>query len=264
MSALDRCLSILDFMATTSEATVADISASLGISRSATYRLMERLRLRGYLEEGRITHTWALGPAAARLAMAAVHSTDVARAAPEYLRMLVQQTRETVSLGVPRGREMVFIYRERGPRSVGVSADVGVRRPMYCTSVGKAYLAALPADHRSSLLDRVVLHRYTEATVADRSALEADLARTAERGWAQDLGELDVSSACCGAVVRDNLGRPIAAISVAGPADRMVPELARVGPIVASTAEAISRRLGYDPEIEYAPSAPPDLDGRQS
>ena len=42
-------------------------------------------------------------------------------------------------------------------------------------------------------------------------------------------------------------GNPVAAISAAGPAARMERSLDRFAPIVTSTAETISRRLGYAP-----------------
>ncbi|MDT0196739.1 IclR family transcriptional regulator [Arthrobacter sp. AB6] len=250
-SALDRSLSILDFLATTRGATTGEIAAAVRVSRSTTYRLVERLRQRGYVDDIGHTGVWHLGPAAARLALAAVQSSDVAQVAPEYLRMLVQQTRESVNLGVPRGTEMVFIYRDKGPQTVAVHGDVGARRPMHCTSVGKAYLAALPQGERDQILSKMVYHAFTPKTITTRAALEEEIQRTIDRGWSEDHGEIDPSSTCCGAAIRDNMGRPVAAISVAGVTDRISPELSRIGAVVASTAEAISRRLGYDPAINY-------------
>lgn len=251
-SALDRSLSILDFLATTRGATTGEIAAAVRVSRSTTYRLVERLRQRGYVDDIGHTGVWHLGPAAARLALAAVQSSDVAQIAPEYLRMLVQQTRESVNLGVPRGTEMVFIYRDKGPQTVAVHGDVGARRPMHCTSVGKAYLAALPQEERDQILSKMVYHAFTPKTITSRRELEEEIQRTIDRGWSEDHGEIDPSSTCCGAAIRDNMGRPVAAISVAGVTDRISPELSRIGAVVASTAEAISRRLGYDPAINYA------------
>lgn len=251
-SALDRSLSILDLLATMrGGATVAEIAAAVRTSRSTTYRLMDRLRRRGYIDDNGDQGRWRLGPSAARLALAAVQSTDVAQIAPEYLKMLVQQTRESVNLGIPQGTDIVFIYRDRGPQRVVVQGEVGARRPMHCTSVGKAYLAALPEAEREPLLRKLIYHRYTERTITNRAQLERDLQRTTERGWAEDRGEIDANSTCCAAAIHDNLGRPVAAISVAGLTDRITQDLGRVGPIVASTAEAISRRLGYDPAIDY-------------
>lgn len=251
-SALDRSLSILDFLATTRGATTGEIAAAVRVSRSTTYRLVERLRQRGYVDDIGHTGVWHLGPAAARLALAAVQSSDVAQVAPEYLRMLVQQTRESVNLGVPRGTEMVFIYRDKGPQTVAVHGDVGARRPMHCTSVGKAYLAALPQEERDQILSKMIYHAFTPKTITSRKELEEEIQLTIERGWSEDHGEIDPSSTCCGAAIRDNMGRPVAAISVAGVTDRISPELSRIGAVVASTAEAISRRLGYDPAINYS------------
>lgn len=251
-TALDRSLSILDFLATTRGATVADIAAAIQISRSTTYRLLDRLRQRGYIDDIGHEGLWHLGPAAARLALAAVQSSDVAQIAPEYLRMLVQQTRESVNLGVARGTEMVFIYRDRGPQTVAVHGDIGARRPMHCTSVGKAYLAALPKDERDKILSKLVYHAFTSRTISSREELELEIQRTIDRGWSEDHGEIDPSSTCCGAAIRNHLGQPVAAISVAGVTDRITPELGRIGAVVASTADAISRRLGYDPAINYS------------
>lgn len=254
-SALDRSLSILDYLATIQGATTVEIAEAVQVSRSTTYRLVERLRQRGYLDDVGQAGVWRLGPAAARLALAAVQSSDVAQVAPEYLRMLVQQTRESVNLGVPRGTEMVFIYRDRGPQTVAVQGEVGARRPMHCTSVGKAYLAALPQSERDQLLSRMSFHSFTEKTISTQAQLEAEIQRTIKRGWSEDRGEIDPSSTCCGAAIRDSLGRPIAAISVSGVTERIGPELSRIGAVVASTADAISRRLGYDPAITYPSTA---------
>src|SRR5690625_5166307 len=112
--ALDRGLAILDYLATSREATVPGIAEATGLTRSTTYRLVDRLHRSGYLSSEEGNGVWRLGSSAARLAMAAVQSTDVIHAAPELVRLLVQQTRETVGLGVYSNGEMVFAYREKG------------------------------------------------------------------------------------------------------------------------------------------------------
>jgi DNA-binding IclR family transcriptional regulator len=251
-SALDRALSILDALATMpGGASATEISTQVGSTRSTTYRLLDRLRQRGYIDEATETGHWKLGPAAARLALAAVQSSDVAQVAPEYLKILVQQTREAVNMGVPRGTDIVFTYRDRGPQVVTVQGEIGARRPMHCTSVGKAYLAALPEADRRPILEKLVYHAFTRKTITSRAALEQEIEATIIRGWSEDRGEIDPASTCCGAAIRDNLGRPVAAISLSGLTSRVEPELHRLGPIVAGTAEAISRRLGWDPDINY-------------
>jgi DNA-binding IclR family transcriptional regulator len=243
--ALDRGLEILDYLATHHDRTVADVAADLSLSRSTAYRLLDRLQTREFIVQDAATGFWLPGPAAKRLAFAAVRSADVMQVAPELLRVLVQQTQETVGLAVPNGDEMVFIYRERGPHSVGVNIQPGARRPLHCTGVGKAYLGALPSAELATVLGRLPLERHTDATITDVRRLEADILATRDRGWSEDRAEFDLHSTCCGAAILDHTGRPVAAISASGLSERTAPQLARLGPVVASTAAAISRHLGY-------------------
>lgn len=250
--ALDRGLSILGHLADVREASTAELATAAGMSRSAAYRIVEKLSQYDFLNpttNGR----WRLGPAAARLAMAAVHSADVADVAPELLRVLVQQTRETVSLGVLSGDEMVFIYRERGPQSVSVNAELGARRPLHSTSVGKAYLLALNTRERYDLVQTLTLTPFTPQTLTTPEALEHDLTESRARGWTEERGEFDLASACCGAPIFDHTGHVVAAISVAGLKERVEPALSNLGPLVAATANAISRRLGHNPPTALPP-----------
>jgi DNA-binding IclR family transcriptional regulator len=54
-----------------------------------------------------------------------------------------------------------------------------------------------------------------------------------------------VGVACVGAAIRDYTGRPIAAISIAGPAERMPPKRATVVPLLLAAADDVSSRLGW-------------------
>lgn len=245
---LDRGLALLDYLATAREATVAELAEATGLTRSTTYRLVDRLRGAGYLDNVSGSGRWRLGPSTARLAMAAVQSTDVVHAAPELVRLLVQQTRETVGVSVYSNGEMIFVYRERGPQAVTISAEPGARRPMYCTSVGKAYLAGLPPEEARTLLRSLELRAYTFNTTTSLTALERQLDEIRRCGWAEDHQEFEPASICCGAAIFDHTERPVGAISIAGLAERVRSQVDRFGPIVAATAEIISRKLGYIPE----------------
>ncbi|MDP9936818.1 DNA-binding IclR family transcriptional regulator [Paenarthrobacter nicotinovorans] len=243
---LDRGLELFNYLAQSGEASTADLVQAMGMSRSAMYRLVERLQEDQYIVQNPAGQ-WRLGPSIARLAMAAVQSVEVMDVAPELLRALAQQTRESVSLGVLSGHEIVFVYRELGPQSVRVSAELGARRPLHATSIGKAYLAGLGERERSTILRQLDLHSYTPHTITSRARLEEDLSRSLERGWTEEHQEFDLSSTCCGAPIYDHTGQVVAAISVAGPAERMKLHTETIGPLASATAAAISRRLGFEP-----------------
>ena len=180
---LERGLSVLEFFAGAGEAAASDAVAALGISRSASYRILGTLQRRGYLEINPASEKLRLGVRTAELGMAAVS--------------------------------------------------------------GKAYLSALSAEARRVLVGELDFKRFTANTITESAALEGEVLATRERGYGIDRVEIEEGVACFGAPVCDHLGSPVAAISVAGPADRMLPREAEIGPLVVETALAISRRLGY-------------------
>jgi DNA-binding IclR family transcriptional regulator len=79
--------------------------------------------------------------------------------------------------------------------------------------------------------------------------LKDELRMIHSRGYSIDDEENDEGARCVGVAVRDQRGRPVAAISVSGPASRVtkskVPEIAKV---LMRSAEALSSELGYNSE----------------
>jgi IclR family acetate operon transcriptional repressor len=242
---LERGLRLLQFFAAAGEATPAEAAKATGLSRSATYRIADRLRGWGFLELNPATEALRLGSEAVRLGMAALADLEVTRVAPPHLRALADRTGETVNLAVVDGDAVVYIHKEEGTLAVTMSAQLGSRRPLHCTALGKAYLAALPPPELAGRLAALELDRFTAATFTDPAALAAELDRVRRRGWAVDAEEVEEGVYCVGAAIRDHQRRVVAAISVAGPADRVQARAGQLGPLVADTAAAISRRLGH-------------------
>jgi IclR family acetate operon transcriptional repressor len=247
---LERGLAVLQYFKRTQEASVVEIAESIDLSRSTTYRIAQRLRELGFLEVNAATARWRLGPEAAQLGVAALQSTDVMRIAPPILLGLLEGTREAVNLAVFDSDSMVLMYREQGPQSVTISSRLGSRRPMHASSLGKAYMAALKPTERRALIGRLELKRFTPETIVDKDALERVLAAVQKRGFADDRREFEQTLACCAAAVFDHRAVPVAAISVSGPAERILAKFDRIGEEVATAARAISARMGF---IEQAP-----------
>ena len=242
---LERGLAILQFFKQIPEASVAEVAAAIELSRSTTYRIAERLRELGFLEVSATTARWRLGRETVQLGVAALQSTDIMRVAPPILLGLLEGTREAVNLAVFDADSMVLIYREQGPQSVTISSRLGSRRPMHASGLGKAYLAALRASERHALIERLELKRFTPETIVDKAAFERSLIAIQRRGFADDRREFEQTLACCAAAVFDHRAVPVAAISVSGPAERILAKFDRIGAEVLMAARSISERLGY-------------------
>ncbi|OAH13949.1 IclR family transcriptional regulator [Streptomyces jeddahensis] len=252
---LDRALAVLRHMAGAHGATATEIAEVAGTSRSTAYRLAERLTAWGFLALADEPGRWEIGPEALRLGLSVLSRSQVAQAAPELVRHLMELTRETCGVAIPLRDTMVFVHRELGPMPSPATTQLGTTRPIHCTAVGKAWLSGLSEPQLADVLGRLWLRAHTPNTITTVSALERELDLTRRRGWAVDDGELSRSTGSCAAVVFGPDGQPAAAVSVWGPRARIVQRMGRIGPVVASTADALTVRLRRPAQPEHHPMA---------
>ena len=125
--------------------------------------------------------------------------------------------RETVHLAVPSAQGMVYIDKLESPQTVRMASRIGTRVTLYSSSVGKAYLAALPADVCDSLIEQIEFARFTPNTITSRAKLRKEIRATAERGYSLDDEENELQIFCCGAAILDADGAPVGCISISMP-----------------------------------------------
>jgi DNA-binding IclR family transcriptional regulator len=90
------------------------------------------------------------------------------------------------------------------------------------------------------------LRRFTERTVTDPAALQAELASVRATGIARAVEEYEVGLNAVAAPVRDRFGAVAAAVSVSGPSYRLAPaRMDEVVPALVAAVAEISRRLGF-------------------
>lgn len=225
---------------------LSEIARASRLNKTTAYRLLTALEAEGMVARSALSEAWRLGNEAIALGALALRSNDLLTAARPELESLSRETGETASLEVLVGDEVVILDGVEGPSLVGASSEVGTRWPAHATSTGKVLLAAglRPAGSRRPR----PLRKLTPRTITDPARLERELDRVRKRGWATAAEELEVGYVAVGAPILDHAGRPLAAISVGGPAGRLsgrrIPALARR---VVESARRISVRLGATP-----------------
>jgi DNA-binding IclR family transcriptional regulator len=250
----DRTLDIFELLAAEAQGlTVSEIADKLGLARSSAHGLVRTLHGRGYLNEdgGR---RFQLGPRLIQLGMNVADRLELRTAARGPLERLVAATHDTAELVVPEGGELLYVDKVVSDvRNVRADPRVASRRPLHCSSLGKALLAALDDEAALAIVEETGLEPATEHSVRDRGSLVADLARTRKRGYAVDRQEALLGVWCVGAPIRDHTGRSVAAISLSTIKEFFEPDSA--GPLVAAAAIEISRAMGWkgDAKTLYAP-----------
>jgi DNA-binding IclR family transcriptional regulator len=228
------------------ELGVTELSRRLGIGKSTTHRLLHTLASEKLLEQDPETGAYRLALVMHELGSSVQTSLDIHSASSPIVDQLRNITRETVQIAVLDGRQVVYVERREAPQTLRLFGQVGHRNDAHCTSTGKVLLAALDGAELDRTLAGWRLPKHTPYTITDQRALRAQLDKVRAQGWAENVNEFELGVGSLAAPIRTSLGETVAALSVAGPVQRLGEDSLRrfVRPVVEAAA-AISRRLGW-------------------
>ena len=130
-----------------------EIAARTGLARPTVSRLVYTLTHLGFLRHAHSPPKYALGSAAVSLGYSALTQIDIRRAARPLLHALSQQTNASVHLAINDGVHMQVV--DTYWHSSAFVIDIGSRVPVATTSLGRAYVCALPEDERKLMLARI-------------------------------------------------------------------------------------------------------------
>jgi DNA-binding IclR family transcriptional regulator len=196
--------------------SLAQIAQRVRLPRSTVQRIVAALSSEELLMPASSKGRVKLGPALTQLASSL--SVAVDKIARPHMQQLAHLTGETVDLSLLRGGAAVFLEQIPGTQRLIAVSAVGKEFPLHCTANGKALLSLVPAAERSKLLP-VRLPRYTEATIIDKSALEAELNIISRAGVAYDHEEHHSGISAVGAAFKDGRGHAYA-LSIPVPSAR--------------------------------------------
>lgn len=220
---------------------VTELSRELGLTKSNTFRLLQTLCALGYVKNNRdksysaTLKTWQIG-------RASVENLNLREVARPVMQHLAAETGEVIYLAVPEHLQIVYIDKIDSSDPIRSWNPIGGSAPIHCVGTGKSILAANYETLRDTVKHSLV--RYTDRTITDVEALDADVDRTRKRGYAFDTGEFRDRGLSFGAAITLPAGEAVAAIGISIPADKLQDGTEqRLGGLVADAAQSVSRRL---------------------
>ncbi len=246
---VSRVIQILEVLCTSAEpVSLAQLSRDLEAPKSSLAAL-----LRGLAEEGFVVSTesvYRLGPRAFGLGSALlearrrVQSSTLVR---DGMRRLADRSDETVLWAVrDEGADtLTYVDVIESRNAIRFTVPVGDRRPLYCTSGGRALLAAGPEAEAKAYLKRVKPQAMTGSTEMDKARLALEIGKARELGVAQTVDQAADGAAGTAAAILDAAGVVIGALVVAAPSSRIQKKRAELVRLVREEADAISASLGY-------------------
>lgn len=241
----ERVLRIFELLAQYRDGlTIKEISEILSFPQSSTSNLVHTLLGEGYLSQDS-QRQYKLGPKLIQIGTISMESLDVSSQGMPYLKKLMEGVQETVFMAVLFDDQLVYVAKIDSNRSIRTTAQPGKSKPLYCTGLGKAFLAFLPENERKNILDHTELLPITKNTITNRKKLEKELETFADMGYAIDNEESEEGLFCLAAPVFGPDKKIHAAISVAGPKERMINRKDFIVEKLLQTSKKISKSIGY-------------------
>lgn len=229
------------------ELGITVLARRLGVAKSTAHRLASTLVAEGFLEQNPVDGRYRLGLLLFSLGAQVRRRMDVSELAVPHLHALRDQSGETVHLAVLHDTEILYLRNLDSPHAIRTRSYLGVRMPAYCTSEGRALLAYSAPLVVAHVL-RVKLQPRTARTLTDKAQLTQLLAQVRQSGYALDDEESEDGMRGVAAPIFDASGAVVAAVGLAGPAQRVSKtSLRKFATLVAQAGQAISARLGHQP-----------------
>ena len=245
IQSIERAAAILRTLATGSgPLRLAEISASLQLSKGTVHGILRTLAEVGFVEQDRNTGRYQLGEGLSDLRSHRLDSNELRARSMNWADPLAARSGEAVRVGALVGVEALVVHYVFRPDPSPQHADVGALLPVHATALGKVLLAHSPGTQR--LLPSRPLTSYTGRTITDPGRLGAALADVRTRGFALEFGEHLPDQAGIAAPILGPGGLVVGAIGIHGDLDRLCDAAGIARPRLVVQVTDCARAVGRD------------------
>lgn len=247
IQSLARASAIIDVIAGAGEEGVglSEISRVTELNKTTAFNLLASLVTLRFVEQGEHSRRYLLGLRNLELGRIVQQRMHIPSLARPILTDLCRKANETVNLGLPDLLDLWVVDSFQGSKILHATSSAGWRSLYHCTALGKAFMAKWDEPRRRTIYTSGDLRQLTPNTITDVDTLDAQLNRFRALGYALDLEENEIGVNGVGVSIVDGLGKVAAAVSVAGPANRLTKEaMEQLAPSVVSAANSIATAIG--------------------
>ena len=245
---LSRGLALLQLFPRSKPAkTLAELAAGLGLTRSATYRLVYTLEADGFIARDPETRRYRLTSKTLDLGFEYLHAQPITEIAQPFLRTLSDRTNAAAHVAILDGWHAVYPARALPNAGLVSNLQLGARLPAHTTSSGRIMLAYQDEDRLRGIYERLRKELRGAQAVASAHDFNGQIAADRKRGYVFHHSTVDPGLVSLAFPIRDHDSRVIAAVTVIVPEklSEAIGGERTLRPMVHDTADAISRKIGY-------------------
>jgi DNA-binding IclR family transcriptional regulator len=220
VKSLYKALKLLDcFTYEVPERGISELAELNGMLKSTVHNIVTTFEKCGFLEKNAENSKYRLGIKLLQLNNTLYMTNDLRKIARPYIEKISEYCNESVYFGIPSEHEVIYLDAVYPSGITAGRSIIGVKAPLYCTGIGKAILAYLPADEIEQVINSG-LSPFTQNTIIQHDKLLYELDGIRKRGYSIDNMEHEYGIKCVAVPVRNIRDKVVAAISVSGPSLR--------------------------------------------
>jgi len=203
-------------------ATISELTDELDLVKSTIHCHIATLRDEGYvMKEG---NEYVLSHYFLEIGSYTRTQSDLYQHGRPKIDDLAEETKESSWLVAEQHGKGIYLYNSAGERSVKTLSRIGLLSDLHVTAAGKCILAYSSEEKVDRVIEEHGLPRMTENTITDREELYQELEVVREQGYSLNREESLKGIHAVGSPVIDADGSVVGAISVSGPANRLIGE----------------------------------------
>lgn len=206
--------------------SLQSLAEETGLPKATLHRMLQQLEAGGLLQRSNDGRHLAVGIRMRQLAEKVLMNDVYHGARRAVLRQLVEELGETCNLTALSGSEVVYLDRVETATPLRFYLHPGSRVPAHCSASGKLLLAQLTASQRKRLLEHTTLEPYTPRTIVTLAALDEEVRRVKQQGFALDNEEFLPGLMCVAVLVPSRQGRSNLCVAVQAPVLRLTADKA--------------------------------------
>ena len=227
--------------------TIKGISKLMNIPVTSTFDIVHTLYEEKFLEYSKPgSKTLSIGIRAFEVGSSYRLHKNIIEIIHPYVEKLMHLSHATAFFAIVDNTEIIYLDKVEPEASIKTSAELGSRKNMYATGLGKAIMMYYPEEKVRKIFSSQKIVAFTEYTILNVEHFLSELEILRERGYAIDNRESDLNIFCIAHAVLDSYGNPVGSISIATMYSMVNDSfIKQYGTLIREYAMEISNKLGF-------------------
>ena len=214
--AVKKAFEVLQLIASTNRGLgISELAKSLGISKGTVHGITSALEEVGVIIRNPFTKKYNLGYTLIELGKKGLSKIPLREAARRHMERLVEETDETVFLGILRDDHILIVDMAESNKELKITSPSGTKLSLTAGAAAKVFLAYTDEKRSLEYLRTNGLPKYTENSITDLDAYLEEIKKVRKQGFATDREEYLQGVNAVAALIRSH-GPFLAAIWVVG------------------------------------------------